>query len=159
MDMLEKDRKVEILVGILSILGIVCVLILIFKVAAVGDDLKESDGYKVFVEFSDISGLKSGSNVSCAGVPVGRVLEFSLDPKLYQAKVLLLINNRYKFPNDSRLSILTSGILGDKFIEIMPGFADDKWHNLDTIGVEYTTSAIVIDKLISKFASNGTISG
>lgn len=61
----------------------------------------------------------------------------------------LAIEARHPFPKDSSLSILTSGLLGEQYVGIVPG-ADEK--NLvagDRIGT--TQSAVVLENLISQF--------
>ena len=80
---------------------------------------------------------------------VGRVESITFDDKSYRARVTLALENRYVFPKDSSLKILTSGLLGEQYIGIEAG-ADEK--NLaagDT--VTSTQSAVVRENLISQF--------
>jgi phospholipid/cholesterol/gamma-HCH transport system substrate-binding protein len=59
------------------------------------------------------------------------------------------MENRYAFPKDSSLKILTSGLLGEQYLDVSPG-ADEK--NLvagDKIGS--TQSAVILENLISQF--------
>ena len=67
----------------------------------------------------------------------------------FQARVTLELENRYLFPKDSSLKILTSGLLGDQYIGIEPG-ADE--HNLASGDlVTATQSAVVLENLIGQF--------
>ena len=66
--------------------------------------------------------------VKSAGVVVGRVESISFDDKSFQARVTLALQNRYSFPKDSSLKILTSGLLGEQYIGIEPGAADRDRH-------------------------------
>ena len=87
-----------------------------------------------------------------AGVVVGRVESIQFDDDSYQAKVSLALENKYAFPKDSSLKILTSGLLGEQYVGILAG-ADEK--NLvagDNIGS--TQSAVVLENLISQFLYN-----
>ena len=80
---------------------------------------------------------------------VGRVESIQFDDESYQAKVSLALQNKYVFPKDSSLKILTSGLLGEQYVGILAG-ADEK--NLvagDNIGS--TQSAVVLENLISQF--------
>ena len=105
--------------------------------------------YQVTARFDNIGGLKSGAAVKSAGVVVGRVKAIEFDGESFQARVTLAIEARHQFPKDSSLSILTSGLLGEQYVGIVPG-ADEK--NLvagDRIGS--TQSAVVLENLISQF--------
>jgi phospholipid/cholesterol/gamma-HCH transport system substrate-binding protein len=99
--------------------------------------------------FDNIGGLKKQAAVKSAGVVVGRVASIQFDDESYQAKVSLALQNKYAFPKDSSLKILTSGLLGEQYVGILAG-ADEK--NLvagDNIGS--TQSAVVLENLISQF--------
>jgi phospholipid/cholesterol/gamma-HCH transport system substrate-binding protein len=103
----------------------------------------------VTAKFDNIGGLKPQAAVRSAGVVVGRVESITFDDKAYQARVTLLLQERYAFPKDSSLKILTSGLLGEQYIGIEAG-ADEK--NLaagDTVAA--TQSALVLENLISQF--------
>ena len=80
---------------------------------------------------------------------VGRVESIVFDDLAFQARVILALDQRYAFPKDSSLKILTSGLLGEQYVGIVAG-ADEK--NLvagDNIGS--TQSAVVLENLISQF--------
>jgi phospholipid/cholesterol/gamma-HCH transport system substrate-binding protein len=88
---------------------------------------------------------------------VGRVESIGFDDKTFQARVTLALDNRYAFPKDSSLKILTSGLLGEQYIGIQAG-ADEK--NLaagDTITA--TQSAVVLENLIGQFLYNKAAEG
>ena len=99
--------------------------------------------------FDNIGGLKPQAAVRGAGVVVGRVESITFDDKTYQARVTLAMENRYAFPKDSSLKILTSGLLGEQYIGIEAG-ADEK--NLVAGDmVTATQSAVVLENLIGQF--------
>ena len=82
----------------------------------------------------------------------GRVKSIGFDDQSFQAVVNMAIEERYKFPKDSSLKILTSGLLGEQYIGIEAG-ADDK--NLAAGDrVQQTQSAVVLENLISQFLYN-----
>lgn len=140
--------KNDVWVGLFVALGAVAVLFLALKAANL---LQWSfdKSYQVTARFDNIGGLKSGAAVKSAGVVVGRVKAIEFDGESFQARVTLAIEARHQFPKDSSLSILTSGLLGEQYVGIVPG-ADEK--NLvagDRIGS--TQSAVVLENLISQF--------
>jgi phospholipid/cholesterol/gamma-HCH transport system substrate-binding protein len=95
--------------------------------------------------------------VKSAGVVVGRVESISFDDKSFQASVALALDSRYRFPKDSSLKILTSGLLGEQYVGVEAG-ADEK--NLapgDTIA--NTQSAVVLENLIGQFLYNKAADG
>jgi phospholipid/cholesterol/gamma-HCH transport system substrate-binding protein len=113
--------------------------------------------YQVTAEFDNIGGLKRQAAVKSAGVVVGRVESIGFDDKTFQARVTLALDNRFAFPKDSSLKILTSGLLGEQYIGIQAG-ADEK--NLaagDTITA--TQSAVVLENLIGQFLYNKAAEG
>lgn len=82
-------------------------------------------GYDVLAKFSKIDGIRAGGDVRVSGIKVGSIVAESLDPKTYEAEVTLSIDPAVKLPTDSVASIVSSGLLGDKYIAILPGAADE----------------------------------
>jgi phospholipid/cholesterol/gamma-HCH transport system substrate-binding protein len=118
-------------------------------------NLRESslpDGYKLTALFDNIGGLKARSPVTISGVRVGRVNSITLDQERYQALITININPGVQIPEDTVASILTSGLLGEQYIGLEPGGADNYMQDGDQF--ELTQSAIIIEKLISKFLFN-----
>ena len=64
----------------------------------------------------------------------------------------MALDSRYAFPKDSSLKILTSGLLGEQYIGVEPGGADDNLAAGDVVTL--TQSAIVLENLISQFLFN-----
>ena len=138
----------DIWVGLLVVIGTAAMLFLALQSANLLSASFQSS-YKVSAKFDNIGGLKQGAAVKSAGVVVGRVASIQFDDESYQAKVSLALQNKYAFPKDSSLKILTSGLLGEQYVGILAG-ADEK--NLvagDNIGS--TQSAVVLENLISQF--------
>jgi phospholipid/cholesterol/gamma-HCH transport system substrate-binding protein len=103
----------------------------------------------VNARFTNIGGLKTGSQVLIAGVPVGRVERIDLDPQ-YAAVVRMNLRQGVRVPSDTIASIKTSGLIGDKFIALAPG-ADSQ--NISPGGtITDTESAVDLESLISRFA-------
>jgi phospholipid/cholesterol/gamma-HCH transport system substrate-binding protein len=87
--------------------------------------------------------------VKSAGVTVGRVTAIALDAKSYQGLVTIELEQGVAFPADTSAKILTSGLLGDQYIGLEPGGADQNLKPGDTI--KMTQSAVVLENLISQF--------
>ena len=135
-------------VGLFVLIGAAALLFLALQSANLLS-LSFQSNYKVMAKFDNIGGIKPKAPVKSSGVVVGRVESITFDDKSFQARVTLAMENRYAFPKDSSLKILTSGLLGEQYIGIEAG-ADDK--NLvanDTIST--TQSAVVLENLISQF--------
>jgi phospholipid/cholesterol/gamma-HCH transport system substrate-binding protein len=143
--------KNDVWVGLFVLVGLAAILFLALKSANLLQYSWSKD-YTVTAKFDNIGGLKQGAAVKSAGVVVGRVASIQFDDESYQAKVNLALENKYAFPKDSSLKILTSGLLGEQYVGILAG-ADEK--NLvagDSIGS--TQSAVVLENLISQFLYN-----
>ena len=90
-----------------------------------GSDMRMEAGYNVKAKFANASGIALGSDVRIGGVKVGVVTDLGLDPQSYEAVVRMQINNSTQLPKDSSASIVSSGLLGEKYIQLSPG-NDDK---------------------------------
>jgi phospholipid/cholesterol/gamma-HCH transport system substrate-binding protein len=137
--------NIETGVGIFLIVGLICLAYLSVKLGDV--HLLGTKQYVVKARFSNISGLKEGSEVEIAGVKVGQVSKIHL--KNYEALVEMLINPDVKIQEDSIASVRTQGIIGDKYIKISPGGSAEyiKPNGLMT----ETESTVDIENLISKY--------
>lgn len=145
-------RKIELLVGVFLLTGLAAFLVLVFNVANI--EVKSSDStYTIQANFTNIGGLKVRSPVKVGGVVVGRVSGIDLDPIKLVAVVTLVMDKRYdKFPETSSLAILTSGLLGEQFLGLTPGFVDDDVSMLeDGDKIDDTRSALVLEELIGQF--------
>ena len=109
--------------------------------------------YPVFARFQSVSGLIAGAHVELAGVHIGKVDSIALDPKRLVAVVELKIQKSLKLSDDVIASVKTSGLIGDKYIELAPGNSD----NILKPGglITETESAVNLESLISKYVFGG----
>ena len=128
------------------VVGIICLGYVSIKLGKI--EVWGRPVYEVFAIFSDTGGLRNGAPVVVAGVEVGRVERISLED--YEARVLLQINPGLEIHDDAIVSIKTSGLIGEKFIQISAGAADE----LIKPGgrIRQTESSVDIMALISKYA-------
>lgn len=151
---MRHKKTMEIAVGFFILISAAALLMLLITVSGLTDIYSQKRGYQVTADFNNIGGLKLRAKVSLAGVAIGRVIDISLDEQNFLAKVTLLINEEWRhIPSDSQASILTSGLLGDNYIGITAGFSQDFLEKGTHISVESTSSAIILEQLISKFVS------
>ena len=74
--------------------------------------------YKLNVMFDDVNGLKVGNEVRFAGVPVGKVEDIQVSGS--KVKVVMKLDDKNKIPRNSQFSIGMDGVMGTKFVTIMP---------------------------------------
>ena len=140
-----KKINIETGVGIFIIIGL---LSLAYLSVNLGDvSLFGTDQYKVTARFANVAGLKAGASVEIAGVEIGKVSNIDIDD--YEAVVDLLINPEIKLQEDVIASIRTQGIIGDKYIKIKTGGAEEY---IESDGeILETESAIELEELVSKY--------
>lgn len=105
--------------------------------------------YPLQARFESVSGLNAGAEVEMAGIKIGKVESLALDPDLQVAIVKMRIRKGIEVTDDVIASIKTTGLIGDKYINLSPGGSDEILKPGDSI-VE-TESAIDIEALISKY--------
>jgi phospholipid/cholesterol/gamma-HCH transport system substrate-binding protein len=146
------SKKVELMVGFFVALGIAALLMLSLKVANSGIT-GTGESYNLFAKFDNIGGLKIRSPIKVGGVVVGRVSDISLDEEDYTPIVTLTIYQAYSnFSEATSVSILTSGLLGEQYIGLQPGFVDESIETLQPGDyIEDTKPALVLEELIGQF--------
>jgi phospholipid/cholesterol/gamma-HCH transport system substrate-binding protein len=112
--------KNDVWVGLFVVLGAVALLFLALKSANLLS-LSFEKTYTVTARFDNIGGLKPQAAVRSAGVVVGRVVSIRFDDETFQATVELAMDERFKFPKDSSVKILTAGLLGEQYLGLEPG--------------------------------------
>jgi phospholipid/cholesterol/gamma-HCH transport system substrate-binding protein len=149
-----KYSKLEFSVGCFMLAGIGALLLLAFKVAGVSVN-GQGESYTLYAKFDNIGGLKVRSPVKVGGVVVGRVSQISLDPRDQVPVVTLTVSRSAgEFAESSTAAIQTSGLLGEQYLGLSPGFADeDMGIGMLTDGdtIADTQSALVLEELIGKF--------
>ncbi len=145
-------RTVELWVGVFVAAGLAGLAVLAFRVGNL-TTADVVDGYRIEARFENIGGLKVKSPVTLGGVRVGRVADIYFDNQTYQAVAMLNIDGRYKtLPKDTSASILTSGLLGEQYVGLEPGGAEDYLKDGDRI--KLTQSALVLEKLVGQLLFN-----
>jgi phospholipid/cholesterol/gamma-HCH transport system substrate-binding protein len=149
-----QNRHINIFVGIFLLAGVLSFIILSIQISGLGfKDLQGQETYKIIGYFDNIGNLKSGSSISLAGVEIGNIGLIELDKNSYNAKVYFEIyTNINNIPVDSIAAIVTSGIIGNKYISIVVGAETIYFKDGDIF--EETQSALIIEDIIGKYLVN-----
>jgi phospholipid/cholesterol/gamma-HCH transport system substrate-binding protein len=149
---MHTTKTLELMVGIFVALGLVAFFMLAMKVSDI-TRLGSGPSYTVTANFQNIGALKVGAPVTLAGVRIGRVSAISIDAQTYEAVVQLRIDATYDhLPVDSSASILTAGLLGEKYVGLEPGGAEQYLKNGSKITL--TQSALVVEQLIGRLITS-----
>jgi phospholipid/cholesterol/gamma-HCH transport system substrate-binding protein len=129
--------------------GVVLVVAALFLFFAYStSQVRAVQGYEVSAQFDSVSGIHDGSDVRIAGVKVGTIVSETLDPKTFLADVRMSIDPAYKLPDDTVAEILSAGLLGDKFMALVPGGSEQ------TIApggrIKFTQSPVSLENLIGQ---------
>jgi len=142
------QRFIESLVGLFLIFALIALSVLAFKVSGL-TSLFPSASYDVTANFDEIGGLKVRAPVKIGGVQIGEVSKIMLDPVTFKAVVTLHIEKQYNdIPDDSSVTILTAGLLGDNYVAVTPMYSKTALKSGSQI--LYTNSAMVLEKLIGQ---------
>ncbi|MDP6376765.1 MAG: outer membrane lipid asymmetry maintenance protein MlaD [Pseudomonadales bacterium] len=139
-------RTIEIGVGAFVLAGILALVFLAVRVS--GINLTQSgDSYTLTARFDDVAGLKTRARVAMAGVTIGRVTDILVDVEYGQAVVVMEIERTAgELTLDTGAAILTEGILGARYISLLPGADEDMLADGDEI--MDTQGALVLENLI-----------
>ncbi|MBI5144882.1 MAG: MCE family protein [Candidatus Omnitrophica bacterium] len=120
--MIFGKTKLELKLGVFVFVGMV---ILVLFILLIGDFQTWTSGYEVNFLFNFVNGVKIGAPVRFSGVDVGEVkaIKFLLNPPELKPKVQIVgwVKKEIKIPLDSTVWVNTLGLLGEKYIEVMPG--------------------------------------
>ncbi len=144
----------DLLVGLFVLIGLGAVAYLSVRVGGLG--FGGPGGLHLWARFDEIGGLKPRAPVVLAGVKVGQVTSISLSED-YRARVDMEVDERLELPVDTTASIVTSGLLGDRFISLQPGGEEQVLKSGEEIG--FTESAVILERLLGKFVTGGASAG
>ncbi len=149
---MRPNYKVEFASGIFLLLGIAALIWLAMRATDYGQEIGK-DTYRISARFTNVADLRVKSPVKIAGVTVGMVESIVLDPVMFEAVVNMDIATRFnEIPSDTGASVLTSGVLGDRYIGLEPGGAPDMLVEGDELFI--TQSALILEQIIGKYLFN-----
>lgn len=120
--MIFGKTKLELKVGIFVFIGLVILAVFILSI---GGFKTWTSGYEVNVTFNFVNGIKLGAPVRFAGLDTGQVKKISFvftpEEQTTKVKVICWLKKGVQIPVDSTVWVNTLGLLGEKYIEIIPG--------------------------------------
>lgn len=140
-----KGNLFEALIG--AVVLAVAAFFLVFAFSTI--DVGAVDGYEVTATFDRVDGVNAGADVRMSGIKIGSVTKLELDPQTFLAKATLNISSSVELPNDSSAEITTEGLLGGKYMAIVPGGAEDVIAPGGRI--QFTQSSLSLEGLIGRF--------
>lgn len=147
-----KEEAKSLSVGLYVALSLIAGIIIFTSQRKEIEHVEDGNYYALNARFGRTDGLLIGDKVRLAGITVGRVVDAKLDDH-FNAIMTLEVKDGIHIPDDSSASIVSSGIMGNKYIEIEPGGSEDF---LQPGGeFSYTQDAMVIEELLDRIVSIG----
>ncbi len=140
-----KNSTVETLIGAAVILIAAAFFFFAYQTSGKGH---ASGAYRVSAEFDNAEGVSVGTDVRVAGVKIGSVVDFTLNPENFQANVVMELDPKVKLTDDATAKVTAEGLLGSKFIALEQGGAEEML--ADGGVISNTQGAVDIWSLISQ---------
>ena len=116
--MTVQEYKTQLRVGIFMGLGLLAIALMVVYFGRFGESIR--DYYQIRVEYPNAAGIYKGASVLLAGARVGSVENDPIIlPDLDGVYINLKIYKELQIPSASRFTIGSSGLLGDRFVQIV----------------------------------------
>ena len=151
-----KNSTVETLIGAAVVIIAAAFFFFAYQTSGKGH---AAGSYRVSAEFDNAEGVSIGTDVRVAGVKIGSVVDFTLNPENFQANVVMELDPKVKLTEDATAKVTAEGLLGSKFISLEQGGAEAVL--ADGGVISNTQGAVDIWSLISQamFESKGQAAG
>jgi phospholipid/cholesterol/gamma-HCH transport system substrate-binding protein len=141
----------ETIMGAVVLVAAAAFLYVIYSGSGIRED---RGGYQLVVRFDRGGSVLPGTDVRMSGVKIGAVTAQEFDPKMYQAVVTINVRSDIELPQDTSAIITSDGLLGNYYIKLEPGAADELLKDGDEIA--YAQGALDLVELINKFVVGGS---
>ena len=111
----------EVRVGAFVLVGLAMFLLALFTLTDVG---MFRGRYYATTVIENAGGMRRGDPVQMRGVNIGRVTSFDMIPD--GVAVRMELYNEYVVPEDSRVLVRSSGLLGGMVVEVLPGVSAER---------------------------------
>lgn len=111
--------------------------------------IRAADGMVLQAAFDKIDGLSNGADVRIAGVKVGTVTDSRIDPQSFNAVLTLRIDTALRLPADTSAEITSEGLLGGKYVSLVPGGSDR--FLADNGRITETQGSVSLESLLGRF--------
>jgi phospholipid/cholesterol/gamma-HCH transport system substrate-binding protein len=146
---MQRSATRDFVVGLFVLAGLAAIAYLSISVG--GFSLHRNEGLIIYASFDEIGGLKPRAPVVISGVKVGEVSDIVL-AKDYRARVKMDLRRDLKLPIDTTASIVTAGLLGDRYISLQIGGEEQLLKSGGEI--TFVESAVLLERLIGKLIHN-----
>jgi phospholipid/cholesterol/gamma-HCH transport system substrate-binding protein len=146
---MSRSAARDFVVGLFVLAGLGAIAYLSMNVG--GFSFRRGGGLIVYASFDQTGGLKPRAPVVISGVKVGQVESIALDTN-FRARVQMDLDRHLELPTDSSASIVTAGLLGDRYISLQLGGEEQYLTSGDEISI--TESAVILERLIGKLIHN-----
>jgi phospholipid/cholesterol/gamma-HCH transport system substrate-binding protein len=144
---MQKRSLAELLTG--AIVLVVAAIFLVYAVTGSGRSLAGGPAISLTARFDRIDGLGPGADVRLAGVKVGQVTSQRIDPESFLAVLTLRVDASLRLPSDTSAEIQSEGLLGGKYVALVPGGSDRILRDGQEITI--TQSAVSLESLLGRF--------
>jgi phospholipid/cholesterol/gamma-HCH transport system substrate-binding protein len=118
--MRAQEHLTQLRVGIFMAIGLIAIALMVVYFGRFGESIHGT--YRIRVEYPNASGIYKGASVLLAGAKVGSVENNPVIlPDMDGVYVNLKINEEVKIPSVAQFTIGSSGLLGDRFVQIVLG--------------------------------------
>ncbi|MBL8689551.1 MAG: outer membrane lipid asymmetry maintenance protein MlaD [Rhodospirillaceae bacterium] len=115
--------------------------------------LRTVSGYEVSARFDRVDGVSAGTDVRISGIKIGTVIDQRLDTDRYLAIVRMSIDPRVKLPTDTVAEVASEGLLGGRYLALIPGGDTDMIKPGGEI--KFTQSPVDLVQMLGKFMFSG----
>jgi phospholipid/cholesterol/gamma-HCH transport system substrate-binding protein len=112
----------EVKIGIFFTGALLVLAVFIFVVGNLSN-LFRRPGYPIYIRYETSLGLDKTAAVKMAGIKIGYVKDIQLEGR--RSKVILSIYPRYRIPHGSKAVQSVQGLLGEKFVDVVPSIEDE----------------------------------
>jgi len=151
---MQSNKSIRIKTGVFVTLGLVVLLATIILIGNQKNLFRSTT--TLYVNYKTVAGLQEGNFVRFAGINVGSVELIDIKNDTTVTVVLSVQKKIQKFiKTDSRASIASDGIMGDKLIQILPG--SDSAKGIADNGQLLAVAPFDMEKLMSKVEKIGNV--
>ncbi|MCL2001594.1 MAG: MlaD family protein [Planctomycetes bacterium] len=127
----KQTATMELAIGATIIAGVIVLIVMLMAWGNTTSFLGRH--YRVLVNMTNVGGLKEGAPVKMGGFQIGRVSTIRIRPGGTDMEIVLDIDETHLLRRGSTAKVSTAGLVGDSFMEIIPGSSSDTIRRSATI--------------------------
>jgi phospholipid/cholesterol/gamma-HCH transport system substrate-binding protein len=139
-----KNNLIETVMG--AVVLAIAAFFLVFAYSSSG--LKNNYKSYYTATFDRVDGLQPGSDVRLSGVKVGLISDITVEPRTFMARVTFSLQDDIRLPRDSSAEIVTDGLLGGKYLALVPG--GDEEVLAPGSEIAYTQASVSLEAMIGQ---------